>query len=448
MKKSILHITGHFGGGVGKVLTALIKNLLETDNKFSHSIASLEYINDFGAKWCKENNIKNYGEIPPDSPFLHQLVKESDIVHLHFWNHPLIYHFLYSFSGKKARIIIWSHINGHHAPYIFSEEIIRFPEFFVLSTGFSLESSIIKNIPEEYKQKHLRTVFTSGGIDGFKDSTLNPHDGFNIGYVGTVDYCKMHRHFIDLCGNANIPNFKIIVCGGNNHKEIEKEAIAKGFKNLFDFRGQVKNILDVFLDFDIFVYPLCKNHYGTGEQALIEAMAAGIPQIVLDNGAERYVVVNNKTGLISSNEDNFTQSIEKLYNNVNLRLEMSKYSRKHAHNYYSIEKTVKNWLNVYYESLEREKSECYFKPIELKSMNNFDLPTKLFLTGLGSSKAATLYQEAFTYFPDDIPDFLRKKIRNLPPIFNGQTKGSIAHYYKIFKNSKSLKYLNKLSNGA
>ena len=84
MKKSILHITGHFGGGVGKVLTSLIENLLETDNKFTHSVASLEYINDFGTKWCKENNIKFYDEISPDSTLLHRLVEESDIVHLHF----------------------------------------------------------------------------------------------------------------------------------------------------------------------------------------------------------------------------------------------------------------------------------------------------------------------------------------------------------------------------
>ena len=41
----ILHITAHLGGGVGKVVTNYLKKS-KTHSKFTHSVASLDYINE------------------------------------------------------------------------------------------------------------------------------------------------------------------------------------------------------------------------------------------------------------------------------------------------------------------------------------------------------------------------------------------------------------------
>ena len=43
--KTILHITTHLGGGVGKVVTNYLKKS-KTHSKFTHTIASLDYINE------------------------------------------------------------------------------------------------------------------------------------------------------------------------------------------------------------------------------------------------------------------------------------------------------------------------------------------------------------------------------------------------------------------
>ena len=69
-------------------------------------------------------------------------------------------------------------------------------------------------------------------------------------------------------------------------------------------------------------------------------MAAGIPQIVLDNGPERYIIVNNKTGIIALDEADFSKAIVKLYNNEEFRLSMSEYSRKYALKNYSMNKLL------------------------------------------------------------------------------------------------------------
>lgn len=78
------------------------------------------------------------------------------------------------------------------------------------------------------------------------------------------------------------------------------------------------------LDTDVFAYPLNPNHYGTAEQVLQEAMAAGIVPLVMNNPAEKFLVKHNKTGLISENIEDFNKNLTILFENPELRKQLSK----------------------------------------------------------------------------------------------------------------------------
>jgi glycosyltransferase involved in cell wall biosynthesis len=49
----------------------------------------------------------------------------------------------------------------------------------------------------------------------------------------------------------------------------------------------------------IFLYPLRSDHYGTAENALVEAMSLGLVPVVLDNPAELEIVRHGVTGLVA-----------------------------------------------------------------------------------------------------------------------------------------------------
>jgi L-malate glycosyltransferase len=435
---NILHITPHFGGGVGTVLTKLITALNNISN-FHNDVVTLEYANERAKEWSEDYGIRIYESIDPDSNWLHKKMQDADIVHIHFWNHPALYFLMNSFSGKIARIVIWAHVNGHYAPYLFNNAILNFPEMFVVSTDYSLIQQTIAFRSEKWKESHLRSIHSTAGLNGFDKIGKKEHRGVNVGYIGTVDYVKMHSAFIDICKSVRNSNVKFIVCGGNKHEEILAEAKVKGVAERFNFLGKVSDVKEVFSEIDIFAYPLNRKNYGTGEQVLIEAMSAGIPQIVFGNGNEEYVVKDGETGIICYSSEKFTEAIENLSNDKIKREEMSIDSRKYAKAKYNIRKSIGKWLTVYDTLLSREKNVCSFQVPKGKDL---DIGTVLFLLALGECQVKDLFLEILKCYPNDIPPNLQERITNLPTIFKGRTRGSARHYNHVFESTQ-LEYISK-----
>ena len=63
---------------------------------------------------------------------------------------------------------------------------------------------------------------------------------------------------------------------------------------------------------DIFFYPLQRDHYGTAENALVEAMSLGLAPLVLDNPAEKAIVQDGKTGFVASSIEEIGSLLEML----------------------------------------------------------------------------------------------------------------------------------------
>ncbi len=85
--------------------------------------------------------------------------------------------------------------------------------------------------------------------------------------------------------------------------------------------------------------------------ALLESKAAGIPAIIIGTG-NFDPVSNEKTGLLIFPPvipEKVTRAIEFLYHNTELRLQISKNVQDEARKYYSLDKMVEQYLNLYYE---------------------------------------------------------------------------------------------------
>ena len=179
-----------------------------------------------------------------------------------------------------------------------------------------------------------------------------------VGYVGTVDYVKLHKNFINICKNVGVDNVRFVVCGGNKHHEIACEAKLKAASLNFVFTGPIKNVAEMLATFDVFAYPLNRLNYGTGEQVLIEAMSAGVPQVVFGDGPEEYIVKNKYTGLAVNSEDEFSGAINNLLTNKRLRGDYSDNSRKYAQEKYSKNTLLRNWEAVFNEVMLAPPTTC------------------------------------------------------------------------------------------
>lgn len=434
---NVLHITPHLGGGVGTVLMELIPKL-HLCSDYYHEVISLEYANKKAKEWSLREKIPLSERIAPSSEELHEKMMTADIVHLHYWNHPLLYLLLHSFSGK-ARIVMWSHVNGYYAPYLFNDKILKYPEVFVTTTDYSLKQRNIQDMDKEWKNRHVRSIPSCSGAGNFLKIKPQPHNTFNIGYVGTVDYCKMYKNVLGICSGINIPDVLFTFVGGDAHKDMEKDALNRGLADRCTFTGKVDNVKPYYALFDIFLYPLNRDNYGTGEQVLIEAMSAGIPQVVFAGGAEEYVVQDGITGFVVKDEREFIESIEKLYKDCELREKMSLSSKLYAGKHHTIKNSVEKWLDLYRDLLKRPKKRSV-----LCTNDKTDIGLSLYYLAQGNSEASQFYKKIEKFYPGRVPDELIDLWDKLSPIHKSMTKGSIKHYNTFF-NEKKLRYLASIN---
>lgn len=397
--KDILHITPHLGGGVGTVLL----NWLDCDKLNKHTIATLDFANEKAIQFCEENNIGLFSNIIIKD--LLQKIEVSDITVIHFWNHPLLYDFLIRNSLPSSRVVIWAHVLGKYPPYVFNNKLLDICDKFIFTNPIS--SKYILN------SSKIASILSTGGIERFENFKLKKHTGYNIGYIGTVDFAKMHPDFVSTINKTSAD--KVFIVGGDKQKEIFKNAPDK-----FIIKGKMDDITPVLEELDVFCYLLNPNHYGTGEQVLQEAMSVGVVPAVLNNDTEKSIVIHNETGLIADDLEEYIKYIDLLKNDLNLRKRLSENAINYAKNNFTLESLKNQWEKVFEEVIKIKKTEKIWKN-ENKEITSFDI----FLESLGE----------YSYiFKNKNDEELRKILQQ--PNWSSDTKATPKQYYKFLKGEE------------
>ncbi len=426
MSNEIVHIAPHYGGGVGTVVRSLLESQLEAG--YLLRLIAFESINQRMQDWARQYAVPCLENANLDGSKLNEWLSRADIVHLHWWNHPLLMQWMSDSNRVVFRCVLWSHVNGMHEPQAFFRELVTYPDQFVVATPYSLESEWLKN------QLHSISIVQSAAkVKIFPSKPLRNLSMFTVGFIGTVDTIKMHPAFIDLCLNVAIPNAKFIVCGGPRHQELQNQVQALGKNAFFDIRGPVDNVEDVWTELDVLGYPLNSGHYGTGEQVLLEAMGAGVVPVVLDSGCERYIVEDGKTGIIAKSLDEYSAAISYLYLHADKRREMSESGRQKMQE--SSKKTLlQEWSVIYQHLLTVEK-------------RHHTIPKRADLLNFSAAMQLVLQAYAGTDLSNKFINLLGRGRRPSQGDFSlgvfSATRGSPYHYLRFFPQDFELQALCK-----
>ncbi|MBU3176436.1 glycosyltransferase family 4 protein [Clostridium estertheticum] len=404
----VVHVTAHLGGGIGKILSSVA--IFSKDRcEVEHIIIALEQTQTTQfEKLCRGHNIKVLLATKCD---IECILNQADIVQLDWWHHPLTSEFMAKYLNKiKCRLLVWSHISGCSYPYI-SPKAVLFPDAYVFTTPYSYENRFWSDKErEEIIGKSY--VVISSGLDFDKPIEKKKHSGFNVGYIGFLGYNKMHPNFVKYCeGASDIPNVKFNVVGETSFgKQLLVDVYnSKLVKDKIIFEGYSLNVLNNLAEFDVFGYPLNPNHYGTAENVLLEAMAAGIVPVVLNQCTEKYIVKNMKTGLLVNNISEYANALRWLYENPIKRNILAVNASEFIIKDYCIKSTVEKMNKVYYEVLKMNKHIHDADPIIGKE------PYEWFLSCYKGNENK-LEGNAFA-----------------------ETKGSAKHYLKYFSEDKKLR---------
>jgi hypothetical protein len=239
---------------------------------------------------------------------------------------------------------------------------------------------------------------------------------------------------------VDVPNVRFIMVGDMiNQRLIEKEAMEYGIYDKFEFTGYKNDIREELERFNVFAYPLNPWHFGSTENAILEALASGIPVVALNQCAEKYLIEHMKTGFLANDKKNYAELIRYIYENPDKSQHIANDGKEHVLNTFSMEKNVKNMNFICDEVMSMGKDVFDFNDIF------GDKPYKWFLSCLGADKK--LFQDSLNSFiMSDINKSteIEFKISNCRHILKEDSKSSINHFLKYFPSDKNIGYWKNL----
>jgi len=320
----ILHIAPHLGGGVGKAHAGLGPMLpkdvertfilLETPKERRYA----EALEADGAQIVVAESLDQ----------ISALAAEVDIVQFEFWNHPRLFECLARCAFPAIRSVFWSHISGLFRPVI-QPGLIEQAGRFVFTTEASLAITALAGLPASV-QKRMCVVNSGFGFAGDgRPISRNPIPV--ITYLGTVDFIKMHPCFFEVIDRLAGSDIHVDVWGAvDPASDVAGRAGAMRHPERIRFGGQASDPAAALSGAELFFYPLQPDHYGTAENALIEAMSLGLVPVVLNNSAERAIVRHGENGFVARSVEQCVEYLQTLLRSPDVRKIMSRNAVRHV----------------------------------------------------------------------------------------------------------------------
>jgi len=357
----ILHLTAHLGGGVGKALSGLVAQARISRSGVKHLIVCFEETE----KSQFVDKVRQYGgeviELP-STDRLEKLLRDSDIVQLEWWNHPATIKYLCSLSAPPIRLLTWCHVSGLHDPAI-PRQLVLASHTFLFTSRCSFEDKGIMSLIPEFGDR-LGVVSSSGGFSGLPESWTKANESIEVGYIGSLNFAKIHPRYVDYLAAVGIPGFKVRMIGDLcNQDALNEQCDAIGKAGMLEFRGYSTDIASELATINVLAYLLNPEHYGTTENALLEAMAMGIVPIVLDNPAERQIVDDQNTGLIVRSPVEFAEAVQWLSDNPDDLQRLGTKAATSVREMFSGEKMEAALNSHYLKILPMEKKGIVFSAI-------------------------------------------------------------------------------------
>ena len=192
---SIVHLVPKICQGGGTASPLNIARQLQHRGSSNHTFVSLAKAD---PETVKSFNKEAFLVIDaPSHKQLDELLEQADIVQVNWWNTPEMATF-FARALPPTRLILWSVVTGDAPPHVISEELLERVDQFVACTPYSMELPSVKKLSNPRKKQfiHIPTNFNR-----LSNLRKKEHEGYNIGYIGTIDYAKMHRDYL-VCAKA------------------------------------------------------------------------------------------------------------------------------------------------------------------------------------------------------------------------------------------------------
>lgn len=432
----ILHIAAHMGAGAGKA----ISGMAISDGKNTHRILLLDQPekSDHITR-CRQNGIEVLSCTRKEQ--LKREASEADVVVVNWWHHPLTCKALAELSEIPSRLVLWSHVNGLHYPRLRSEFAAAFDACMFTSKA-SFQNPDWSQEEKESIEEHSELVY---GMGDFQPQSVPAKQCYKIkhnlriGYVGSLDYAKLHPDFARWLKAAvdcdKTIQFEI---AGDVVQALSDDMEKMGLSENVRFLGFRTDIQELLPSWDLFIYPLNPFNFATTENALLEAMASGLPVVASDGAVESAIIEDGKNGLLVSDQHKFAETITALSENEALRKAFGGKARADTIEQYDAERNRSRFNAVMNGVMKGPKKIRDFQSVLGEDAFSW------FLSGCGKDEAERL--EALSEYTKESPDWGEAVLSagGFEEIYKGQSKGSAGQFSRYYPGDKRLKNLAEM----
>ena len=211
---------------------------------------------------------------------------------------------------------------------------------------------------EKIKLSKIRVLYNS--VDHFAYSRSinwtdrnNSNSAIHIVCVASLNYRKGHDYLLKAFSRVKkkADSVKLHLIGdGKRKNELELLAIELGIDQDVFFKGYVKDVVGYLRNMNIFVLSSLEEGMSN---ALLEAMAMGIPAVTTDVGGNSEVNIDGNTGFIVPSMDSIAleDALLKLIKDRTLRIKMGNNAQKRIVEHFSIDKMINNYMKFYCEEI-------------------------------------------------------------------------------------------------
>lgn len=352
----LLHIAPHLGGGVGKAhaaISAALPDEIEQTFLLLEAPRDGRHVTTLAAGGARVMVADGLARVA-------QLACVADIVQFEFWNHPRLLECLARCDFPAMRSVVWSHVSGLARPLI-PPGLLTVASRFVFSTEASLSLPAVAGMGGEERGK-IAAINSGFGFAGLPRRRAVPGRPVSIAYLGTVDFVKMQPWFFDVIDGLVGDDIRVDVWGRvDPWGAVATRARAMRHPERVVFRGETADPAAALAGADIFFYPLQPDHYGTAENALVEAMSLGLTPVVLDNPAERCLVRDGETGFIANSVDECMSLVQMLLLLPELRDQISANAARHIAETRTPAQSVRDFMILWLGLMAEPATHCDFR---------------------------------------------------------------------------------------
>jgi len=413
----VIHLTPHLGGGVGRALSGLLQ---PSEHHVEHVFVCLERAE-------KDHFIKliiaaGYQVIvEPDEQHLKQLITDADIVQLEWWRHPTTISALLKCCHLPMRLMVWCHVSGLYNEII-PEALLEISLRFIMTSACTYQAESIQTMLETNNEK-LAVIHSNNGLEHWpRSAACQLQKPLSVGYLGSFNFAKLHPDYIYYLSKVELTPFTVTMIGDDLHADtLMAQAKRLGRTDLLMFSGYIHDVAKSLDKINVLAYLQNPRHYGTNENALLEAMAMGIVPVVLNNPAECEIVEHGKTGLVVNDQASFAEAIQWLQQHPQKRIEIGENAAAFVRQRHAPGKMQRAFDEQYNFVMQTQKQIIAFDNIFGET------PAQWFLS---CQQHAELFKnDGFVVSPED--DYLRHSMME-------ETKGSALHFHRYFPQDELL----------